>query len=149
MTARYFYLSYAHSPPLAGSRLDASTPDEWVREFFQDLSQAVNRRASPERGLAAGFIDLHVPSGQEWKETLVRALGEAEVFVPLYSPGYLSRSWPGREWACFAQRIEADATVHPGALGTAACRRRTTWNAGGPRPRSRRRSGRCLHRLPG
>jgi hypothetical protein len=113
MTARYFYLSYAHSPPLAGSRLDASTPDEWVREFFQDLSQAVNRRASPERGLAAGFIDLHVPSGQEWKETLVRALGEAEVFVPLYSPGYLSRSWPGREWACFAQRIEADGIADP------------------------------------
>ena len=56
MTARYFYLSYAHSPPLAGSRIDASTPDEWVREFFQDLSRAVNRRGSTERGLAASSL---------------------------------------------------------------------------------------------
>jgi hypothetical protein len=113
MNARYFYLSYAHSPPLAGSRLDYSMPDEWVREFYQDLTRAVNRRASADRGLAPGFIDLQVPSGQKWKETLVRALGEAEVFVPLYSPGYLSRSWPGREWACFAQRIEAIGIADP------------------------------------
>jgi hypothetical protein len=113
MMARYFYLSYAHSPPLAGSRLDASTPDEWVREFFEDLSGAVYRRAAADGGLAPGFIDLQIPSGQEWKRTLVRALGEAEVFVPLYSPGYLSRSWPGREWACFAQRIEATGITDP------------------------------------
>ena len=113
MTARYFYLSYAHSPPLAGSRLDASTPDEWVLEFFHDLSRAVNRRASTDRDLAPGFIDLQGPYGQEWKNTLVRTLGEAEVFVPLYSPAYLSRSWPGREWACFAQRIEASGIADP------------------------------------
>jgi hypothetical protein len=114
MTARYFYLSYAHSPPLAGSRLDASEPDQWVLEFFQDLSRAVNRRTSSERGgLAPGFIDTQIRSGLEWKDALVRALGEAEVFVPLYSPGYLSRSWPRREWACFAQRIEAAGIADP------------------------------------
>jgi hypothetical protein len=113
VTARYFYLSYAHSPPLAGARLGSSPPDEWVREFFQDLSRAVDQRASADRNLAPGFIDLQVPPGQEWKETLVRALGEAEVFVPLYSPGYLSRSWPGREWACYMQRIEAAGIASP------------------------------------
>jgi hypothetical protein len=113
MTARYFYLSYAHSPPLVGSRLDASTADGWVREFFQDLSQAVHQQASADRGLAPGFIDLDAPSDQEWKKALVQALGEAEVFVPLYSPGYLSRSWPGREWACFAQRIETSGLADP------------------------------------
>jgi hypothetical protein len=120
MTARYFYLSYAHSPPLAGSsppparrRQDAGPPDENVRGFFQDLSQAVDRRASADRGLAPGFIDLQVPAGPGWKDALVRALGEAEVFVPLYSPGYLSRSWPGREWACFAQRVEAAGIADP------------------------------------
>lgn len=119
MTARYFYLSYAHSPPLAGSRLpgrpadEASPPDELVRGFFQDLSRAVDRRASADRPLTPGFIDLQVPSGPGWKDTLVQALGEAEVFVPLYSPGYLSRSWPGREWACFAQRVEAAGIADP------------------------------------
>lgn len=119
MTARYFYLSYAHSPPLAGSRLpaqpadEAPPPDELVRGFFQDLSQSVDRLASAERPLTPGFIDLQVPSVLEWKDTLVQALGEAEVFVPLYSPGYLSRSWPGREWACFAQRVEAAGIADP------------------------------------
>jgi hypothetical protein len=114
MTARYFYLSYAHSPPPAGPRLDASEPDQWVREFFQDLSRAVNRQASANRGgLAPGFIDIQVGSGPEWKETLMCALEEAEVFIPLYSPEYLSRSWPGREWACFAQRIEAAGIADP------------------------------------
>jgi hypothetical protein len=113
MTARYFYLSYAHSPPLAGSRLSASTPDGWVREFFEDLTRAVNQRASADRGLRPGFIDLQVRSGQEWKKTLEQALGEAEVFVPLYSPGYLARSWPGREWACFAQRLESAGLADP------------------------------------
>lgn len=119
MTARYFYLSYAHSPPLAGSRLparpadEAPPPDELVRGFFQDLSQSVDRLAATDRPLAPGFIDLQVPSGPGWKETLVQALGEAEVFVPLYSPGYLSRSWPGREWACFAQRVEAAGIADP------------------------------------
>ena len=120
MTARYFYLSYAHSPPLAGSRpplagsrLNASTPDGWVREFFQDLSHAVDQRSSADRALGPGFIDLQVSSGQEWKKTLVRALGEAEVFVPLYSPGYLARSWPGREWTCFERRLESAGLADP------------------------------------
>jgi hypothetical protein len=41
------------------------------------------------------------------KAALERAIGAAEIFVPLYSPGYLARSWPGREWACFEQRMTA------------------------------------------
>ncbi|RAY15953.1 hypothetical protein DPM19_09395 [Actinomadura craniellae] len=98
----YFFLSYAHSPPLAGH--DRSDPDQWVQQFFDDLTAAV-RRAAPGSGPAPGFLDREIPLGADWKESFTAALGRAEVFVPLYSPGYFARSWPGREWACFHRRM--------------------------------------------
>ena len=99
----YFYLSYAHSPPLAGD-LQAD-PDKYVRQFFDDLTAAVGRCASPGSELAPGFFDQEIPVGSNWKESVSRALGAAEVFVPLYSPWYFARSRPGREWACFHRRL--------------------------------------------
>jgi FxsC-like protein len=99
----YFFLSYAHSPPLAGTR--QADPDQWVRRFFRDLTESVDRLASPRSGLTPGFFDQEIPANADWKASLTRALGATEVFVPLYSPGYFSRSWPGREWACFHQRM--------------------------------------------
>lgn len=100
--ASYFYLSYAHSPPLAGTPQDA--PDPWVRAFFSDLSGAVRRRGH-QRGIAPGFFDQAIPVSSDWRASLTQALSTAQVFVPLYSPGYFARSWPGREWACFRQRL--------------------------------------------
>lgn len=99
----YFFLSYAHSPPLAGS-LQAE-PDQSVRMLFYDLTDAVARLASPESGLAPGFFDQVIPLGGDWKASVTRALSTAEVFVPLYSPGYFARSLPGRELACFYERM--------------------------------------------
>lgn len=99
----YFYLSYAHSPPLAGN-LDAD-PDQWVRRFFRDLTAAVASLATPESGIAPGFFDQEIPFGSDWKASITQALMSAQVFVPLYSPSYFARSLPGREWACFQQRL--------------------------------------------
>jgi FxsC-like protein len=99
----YFYLSYAHSPPLEGDF--PADPDENVREFFGDLTAAVRRHAPPDSGLIPGCYDQSIPPGSDWKASLSRAIGAAEVFVPLYSPSYVARSWPGREWACFYQRV--------------------------------------------
>jgi FxsC-like protein len=99
----YFWLSYAHSLPLAEGQL---TPvDARVKAFFDDLSEAVRRRARQSH-LATGYFDQEVPFAPgDRKAALERAIGAAEIFVPLYSPGYLARSWPGREWACFEQRM--------------------------------------------
>ena len=108
---RYFYLSYAQSPPLAGSR-DAG-PDIWVRRLFHDLQVAVAGRASPGSGLAPGFFDQEIPLGADWKAVRTRELSAAQVFVPLYSPGYLARSLPGREWACFQHRAIAAGAEEP------------------------------------
>ncbi|HZR50983.1 MAG TPA: TIR-like protein FxsC [Streptosporangiaceae bacterium] len=107
--ASYFYLSYAHSPPLEGAR-DASH-DRWVRSFYTELAAAVRRHAPRRRShLVTGFYDQEIPLDSNWKALLTRALSAAEVFVPLYSEGYFTRSWPGREWACFQQRL-TDAEV--------------------------------------
>src|ERR1022692_4031447 len=99
----YFFLSYAHSPPLEGD--GQKDHDKDVREFFHDLTDAVTSRASPHSGIIRGSFDQDFPVGPDWLHYFSRALGAAEVFVPLYSPGYFARSWPGREWACFYQRM--------------------------------------------
>ena len=106
---RYFFVSYAHSPPLAGLR--PASPDEWVRSFFRDLTRMVQRHATAGSELAPGFIDMEIPLDANWKSEIVDALGAAEVFVPLYSPGYLTRSWPNRELECFKRRM-AMAGIH-------------------------------------
>lgn len=107
----YFFLSYAHSPPLAGTL--QTNPDQWVRTFFRDLTDLVERQISPGSRLAPGFFDQDIPFSANWKAMLTRALSTAEVFVPLYSPGYFARSWPGREWACFSRRLTDAGYTEP------------------------------------
>ena len=111
----YFFLSYAHSPPLAQILAGdpSEPPDEWVFAFFRDLRDAVQSRASGTSSLVPGFFDRDIPLDSDWKVALTHALGTAEVFVPLYSPEYLTRSWPGREWACFEQRLKSAKVANP------------------------------------
>jgi FxsC-like protein len=111
----YFFLSYAHFPPLAGSLEEhqPDPPDEWVRTFFRDLTEAVRESASPPPPQAPGFFDQEIPLGSDWKAVLSQALGRAEVFVPLLSPDYLTKSWPGREWACFEKRMKSSGVGEP------------------------------------
>jgi FxsC-like protein len=106
----YFFLSFAHSPMIA--EYSDGDPDRWVRTFFRDLVVAVRRHASPPSARIHGFIDQQVPPGSD-KEALSRALATAQVFVPLYSAGYLGRSLPGREWACFRDRVKRVGLAEP------------------------------------
>jgi hypothetical protein len=105
--ARYFFLSYPRLrplPPVPGLDL-ADSPDEWIRAFHQDLMKAV-RGQSVAATLRPGFLDLGTAPAGERAVTLIDALATAEVFVPLLSPEYLRRSWPGCEWASFERRLE-------------------------------------------
>jgi FxsC-like protein len=111
LRASYFYLSYAHSPPLAGT--PAASPDQWVRAFFDDLTDAVRGMASGRHGIGPGFFDQEIPLGSDLRASLAHALSTAEVFVPLYSPGYFARSWPGREWASFERRMTEAGMRNP------------------------------------
>jgi hypothetical protein len=106
----YFYLSYAHSLPLAGRH--KAGPDPWVHRFFGDLAGVVRELAGRPQP-AAGFYDQQIPSGADWKAALLDGLGGAQVLVPLYSPGYFNQSWSGREWACFAQRMQEAVPADP------------------------------------
>ena len=108
----YFFLSYAHSDPLAG--YPDANPDKLVGEFFGDLADAVRRQASPRPGSPPGFYDQEIPVASDWKVSLSWALSTAQVFVPLYSPGYLAKSLPGREWECFRTRMEDMGVPDPG-----------------------------------
>jgi aminoglycoside 3-N-acetyltransferase len=104
---RYFFLSYARSsplPPVPGTDL-TDPPDESVRAFFGDLSDAVHYQAAPGSVLRPGFLDVEVSSGPYGQHGLADELGAAEVFVPLLSPDYYHRSWPRTEWAGFEQRL--------------------------------------------
>ncbi|MFF5052553.1 TIR-like protein FxsC [Micromonospora sp. NPDC000663] len=102
----YFFLSYAHSAPVQSARTDT---DVWVGRFFADLSGEVARLASPRPGVEIGFIDQYIPPGADMKAALAGALGAAQVFVPLYSPGYFNRPWALGEQESFLARLDAAA----------------------------------------
>ncbi len=109
---KYFFLSYARLPPVPPVRNAdlADPPDEWVREFFADLSAAVGRQAAARPLQGPGFLGTADSTGRHWRSGIVEALGSVEVFIPLLSPDYYRRSWPRKEWSSFLQRLQ-DARV--------------------------------------
>jgi len=107
----YFFLSYAHSAPT--SERVRSDSDPSVGVFFTDLAAAVAARARPAEGMEIGFFDQQIPPGADMKALLSEALGSAEVFVPLYSPGYFAQSWPMREEKVFRRRLRVASAVTP------------------------------------
>jgi hypothetical protein len=107
----YFFLSYAHSAPT--SERVQSDSDPSVGVFFEDLTEAIKGLARPAKGMKIGFFDQQIPSGADMKALLSAALGSAEVFVPLYSPGYFAKSWPRREEEVFRRRLRAASALAP------------------------------------
>jgi FxsC-like protein len=98
----YFFLSYAHTAPLAVA--DPEPTDYWVKAVFDDLSDAVRRAGGLGRAQQVGFFDGLLKASEDWKARVTVELGDANVFVPLYSPRYFSMTWPGREWTYFGRR---------------------------------------------
>jgi FxsC-like protein len=105
----YFFLSYAHSAPSA-EEADTAT-DHWVRVFYEDLTLAVATQADATTG-RVGFYDDLIRPGSDSNGALGEALGAAEVFIPLYSPGYFNKSWPLRERESFLQRLRTAEAVN-------------------------------------
>ncbi|GLY00194.1 MULTISPECIES: TIR-like protein FxsC [Actinoplanes] len=99
-----FFLSYAHSVPLSDRRGTDDT-DIWVRRCFDDLKREVTALTGAPSA-DTGFVDYQAGPGADWKAMLDEQLGRADVFVPLYSPGYFNKSWPQQERAAFLDRVE-------------------------------------------
>lgn len=89
--APLFYLSYAHLPSVE------TVDDDLELRFFRDLSTEISNLTDLPPS-ATGFIDAEIPAGADWQATMMRALAEAQVLVPLYSPRYFKSEWCGREW---------------------------------------------------
>ena len=113
----YFFLSYAHVPPLTDIGLyggesatvdtEPDVEDPVVERLFKDLSEEVGRRASrPE--MLVGFYDRQIAAGVDWSAALAEALGAAEVLVPLYSPSYVNGVWSVSERRSFQGRLDRD-----------------------------------------
>lgn len=107
-SAPYFFLSYAHTAPLAGAEREPI--DYWVKTVFEDLCTAVRKAGRLGRDRQVGFFDGLLTAGEDWNARVTKELGVANVFVPLYSPRYFSMTWPGREWGCFGSRLPDDST---------------------------------------
>lgn len=98
--ARYFFLSYAPvNPPQERTQVD-----HWVRRFYVDLTAAI-RSSTGARLPNPGFADFTVRAPKDWQTEKRIALGEAEVFVPLYSPEYLDRSESINEREAFRRKL--------------------------------------------
>lgn len=114
----YFFLSYAAGGPMwdgaaaAGGDPTEADPDP-VRGFFNDLSAAVARRANQPDAGSVGFYDQNIPVGTDRTTALARAVGTADVLVPLYSPRYLKRSWPKLELQWFRTRLTDAGVLDP------------------------------------
>lgn len=91
----YFFLSYA-----------SGDNDEFVAQFFDDLSKEVRDRAGLSRDVEVGFLDIHsIELGAPWSRRLVSALSTCRSFLALCSPRYFLSEACGKEWAVFAGRL--------------------------------------------
>ncbi len=104
-TPLYFFLSYAHSGP--SSDVETTPSDHGVSNFFHDLSDEVAAQAELPASTRTGFFDGLVKPGDDWKAEVQTALGEARIFVALYSPSYFRKSTTMRERESFRRRLTA------------------------------------------
>ena len=113
MSARepVFFLSYAHSAP--STDLVVAKTEVSVRDFFNALSEEVASQSGLPYGAEVGFVDQNIHIGANWAAAITSALGTAEVFVPLYSPGYFNKSVPMRELKSFQRRLAITGAPEP------------------------------------
>lgn len=92
----HFFFSY--------SRDDAA--DRNLYKFYEDLRQEFALRYGiPIKD--AGFLDKNQPVGARWNESTSGALGDCNVFVPIYSTNYFVSPYCGQEWHAFTRRLAA------------------------------------------
>ncbi|MFI6094185.1 TIR-like protein FxsC [Lentzea sp. NPDC051213] len=92
----YFFFSYARND---------SKVDSHLRDFYDDLCKELFARGSIKLE-ETGFFDINQQTGTNWPTVAGEAVGNAKVFVPVYSSWYFGSETCGREWNGFARRLE-------------------------------------------
>lgn len=84
-----------------------SNNSNYLRQFFNDLSEEVRELNGLPAGSPVGFFDQRdIELGSEWEEDILQALQDSKVLVSIYSPGYFKSAYCGREWRFFQMRRE-------------------------------------------
>ena len=102
----WFFMSY--------SKTDG---DEILKQFYHDLATEVRRlvayRGDP-RPSAVGFMDeSSIQTGESWEGTLAEALQRSRTLVCIYSPGYFTSPFCGKEFEVFAMRLRQHIANQP------------------------------------
>lgn len=89
-----FFLSYTRA-----------NNDDYLHQFFQDLSNEICDRLGRPKGTEVGFFDQNdLELGDDWDPKLVNALMSSKVLVCTYSPAYFNSPYCGKEWNLFHLR---------------------------------------------
>ncbi len=81
--------------------------DDYLRKFFKELSDDIRERRGLPPSAQVGFFDQQdIELGDQWEETIEKALQRSKVMVCLYSPGYFNSEYCGKEWHVFHARRE-------------------------------------------
>jgi hypothetical protein len=116
-TDPYYFLSYAHTPPVQGGR----NQNAWMARFHQDLSELIMELTTLPAGAAPGFFDEEIDPGTRWNDELLYQLNHCRVFLPMFSPRYFTSDWTLKEWYAFSRRHatapDGGETRNTGALG--------------------------------
>ncbi len=87
--------------------------DDYLKAFFDDLSEEVRLKRGLAVGTEIGFFDQRsIELGEGWDAEIVEALQESRVMLSLASPAYFTSDYCGKEWALFRRRCEAAAGAH-------------------------------------
>ena len=98
----YFFFSYTRADN-TGRRGDGFG---FLDKFYEDLVDSIcSRTGLSEKEI--GFQDvIDIEPGEQWPESLAKALVTSRVFVYIHSPTYFNRPMCGKEWQVFYTRIE-------------------------------------------
>jgi hypothetical protein len=99
-----FFLSY-HRPVEVRRVATPQDSTRHVKRFFDDLTENVNELIGTPAGQDPGFLDTGRGGSEHWEQTVLGAVGTAQVLICLLSRPFLLHSpWCCMEWDAFARR---------------------------------------------
>lgn len=107
MSDYLYFLSYARDDRV-------NDQHRTIEKFSKELESRV-RMLYPGQGNTSFFDGSDIETGDNWPDTLSRALCTSRVFVPIYSPTYFTKDFCGREWQIFSDRLDAYKAQNPAA----------------------------------